>query len=288
MTKNNWIIYGFILFGIILVIALLNLDLEYKGVVKETINFSKISSEYDLENLTYKAVDYQGNEISGESYYGVDGVYTKEKPLIQGEHYYTYWVKNDSYYIEPVELIIDENHRNQSIIAKAYKKVNLSNDIKVVDVNNYLYDEISFVQKDEYFDVAEFDIKYYSKERTRFPFGAIIVFEYDKQIDDFVCYTIFEVRFPNFYSMNNVDNRGDAFEIERDKGEWERIEIYCVVEKYFEKELTNNKIKISIYPKDFFLIDWDFTEEYELRLGIEDYLTYPLNKPIFEGEIIIK
>ncbi len=257
--------------------------------VELTINYSEISSELDLENLTYKATDYQGNDIVGESYYGVDGTYTKEKPIIQGGHYYTYWVKNKDYYIAPAELEIDETHRNQSIIAKAYKKVNLSDDVNVVDRNNfYDYNEISFVKYDNNFDIAEFEIKYQSEERTRFPFGAMIIFEYDKQINDLECGDTIKVYFPDFYSMQSVENRADSFEIEEDRGDWERMEINCFIGKYSEKVLENKKIKFSIYPKDFFLIDYDFKEEYELELGVEDYFMNQLNKPIFEGEIAIK
>ena len=284
-TKNNLIIFGILIICIVgfILIIVWNSDKE-EDSFKPT-NFSEMSSDFDLENITYKAVDYQGNQIFGESYYGVNGIYTKEKPLIREEYYYTYWVKNDSYYVEPTELIIDENYRNQTMIAKAYKKVNLSDDINVIDRNNYYpHNEIGFVQKEEYWDIAEFEIRYQSEERTRFPFGAIMIFEYDKQIDDLVCEGI-HTHFPDFYSMDSVENRGDAFEIEKDEGDWERREINCVIEKYFEKELDNNKIKIVVYPNDFFLIDWDFTEEYELKLGVEDYLMNPLNKPIFEGEI---
>jgi len=289
ITATNLIILFIFLIGTISLYFLLK-NLTPEDEKELIINYSELSEEYNLENIIYKAVDYQGNEIIGKSYYGVDGTYTKEKPLIQGEHHYTYWVKNDSYYIEPKELVIDETHRNQTIIAKAYKKVNLSEDIRIIDHNNYpTYNEISFIEKkDGLFDIAEFEIIYNSKERTRFPFGAVIIFEYDKQIDDLKCANTFRTYFPNFYSMGSRENRRGAFEIEEDEGDWKTLEINCFVEKYYEKILTNNIIKISIYPNDFFLGDWNFKEEYELLLGVEDYLMNPLNKPIYEGEITIK
>ena len=295
-NKQHWVwqplAAGFfiILFLILIFYVIPHLASNNDEVEIERTNFSVISDNYDLENITYKAVDYQGNKIFGGNYYGVDGTYTKDKPLIQGEHYYTYWVKNNSYYIAPAELEIDETHRNQSVIAKAYKKVNLSGDIRVMDTNTYSLDfnEIIFIKnKDGLFDIAEFEIRYKSEERTRFPFGAVIIFEYDRQSDDLTCEGI-KMRVPYFYSMQSVDSRADAFGIEEDEGDWVIKEINCVIEKYYEKTLTNNKIKITIYPNDFFLGDWDFEEEYGLILGVEDYLMNPLNKPIFEEEITIK
>ena len=229
-------------------------DLTPKENVRIEINYSEISNDYDLQNLTYKAVDYQGNEIFGESYYGVDGTYTKEKPLIKGESYYTYWVKNDSYYIEPGELVIDKTHRNQSIITKAYKKVNLSDDIRVIDTYNYYpYNEIGF-RRIELQDVAEFEVRYYSEKRTRFPFRAVIIFEYDKQFD--LGCDLVRVRVPDFYYISSVNNTVDAFGLEEDIGDWEIMKSRCFVEKYLEKELINNKIKITVVPNDFLLIDW--------------------------------
>ena len=256
--------------------------------VELIINYSEISDDYDLENITYLVVDWEGNEIFGENYYSSGYEFTKETPIIQGENYYVFWVDNDEYYINPGEFELDTEHRNQSIVAKAYKKENLSeHNVGVYDVENYSPYETKFKKYDDFTDIAEFEIIYRGDKRTKFPFGALIIFEYDKNIADVICTNSMKMYIPDYYAMSSVDNDLDAFEIDEDKGEWERKEFRCLIEKYNHKNITNNKIKFTIIPNDFYMEKYDFDEEWDLMMGFEDKYANLINKPIFEGEITI-
>ena len=104
-----WIIIFIV--GLMGILYLENKEIRNNDKQEEVkIDFS--SEEYkdiDLwkENITFEARDYDGNLVTGIAWFGVNGIYSKERPLIFGENEYTYWSQNDSYIIIPEKLIPD-------------------------------------------------------------------------------------------------------------------------------------------------------------------------------------
>lgn len=247
------------------------------SIVAEIVNLSA----YENLTINHKALDKNGNEITGISYYGINGVYSTKKPIFTGTNRYSFWIYNETYFVEPNEFKeIDETTKNQTVILKAYKRENISDSIRIY--GRGIMGEIEFEDEDLN-EVANFELRYHSTKDSRFPFGSMIIFEQDVKIRGIYCGSAYEVMYPRYYSMEKATNRAFSFEISADDGEYTEMEFYCTVIKYKETELISRMIKITIIPKDLYLEKIDYTEIYELKLGYEDKYLNQITKPIYIG-----
>lgn len=250
-------------------------------VTQEPINLS----EYDNMTILHKALDIDGNEVTGVTYYGVNGIYSLKEPVYIGTNRYSFWIYNESYFVEPAEFKeIDETTKNQTVVLKAYKKQDITDSIGMT--GDSVTGDIVF-RNEDLDDVAYFKLLYYSTKASRFPFGALVIFEYDARIQDVSCgssyYTdnAYQTTYPRYYTFDLATNRATAFEIPKDDGDFSNMEFYCSIIKYNESILISNNIKTTIVPKDFYLEKIDYTETYELKLGYEDKYINAVSKPIY-------
>lgn len=240
-------------------------------------------SEYENLSVIYRAFDIKGNQVTGENYYGIFGLFSLEKPIITGNNNYRFWVKNESYFVIPNELVYDEDKVNQSIDLIAIKKQNIT--FKLYNKDDVYSDKI-ILRDYENDDRGNFILKYTSNKESAFPFGAIVIFEMDAHLR--ITCDAMESWVPGSHSINYVTNRAFAFELSEDKGEFGMKEIPCTIYKYKQTNLTSNKIYVTVIPNDAYLERVDYTETFELMFGVEDKYLNKISKPIYEGEIEIQ
>lgn len=264
-----------------------------KEIETNVINFS--SQEYkdldfDKENITFEARDQKGELITGKEWFGVNGVYFQEKPLIFGENEYSYWVENDSYIVFPEILIPDVYHTKQSIVASAFKIENLTKNFRVLNQN--YEEEFSWKPWDEDYEISEMRIDYHSSKYSKFPLGGVLIFEYDKNIQKINCNEV-EKGIPEYwtqgvYYMQNFNSRVTSFFLQPDEGDYERVTLECRMKKLKHLKIENNKILISFYPMNYYLENYYLDEGFDIMVGVEDYYMNMKTKKVLEKEIILK
>ena len=251
-----------------------------------TIVFSNYPNA-DFNNINYSATDSSGNKVLGTEWFGVNGNFTKDRPLIFGTNQYTYWVDNSSYYILPQILVPDQYHKNQSVILNATLKKNLLfqlvdeiNVVKLTNTSNLMllrgFDNSGNDSSPlEY--AGGFSIRYYPnpQESSQIPFGAVLIFEHNRELRTECPNLMRSTTDTGFYTLDSIDNKYDAYVIPKDFGG----NAFCEVIGYPLYNIPSTEMKVSIYPNQAYVL---FNQ---LRIEVENpYLLENLSSPIYENK----
>lgn len=285
MKKEFWkllkVLSVIIIFSSLALFLSLQADNTTNIVSNKKVNFS--SSDYknldfSRDNITYKTIDNDGNIISGEEFFGINGKYYKIKPYIFGENEYSYWFYNESYIVKPEKLIPDLFHEKQSITSSAYKIESINNSVNIFGYSHET-DKLLLEGYEGYFE-TRFTVHIHgSTSYDTIPLGAVLIIDYDKESSLHCSST--EIPVPLSYVSYDLEyrHRASAFLLEKIEKKF-TIDINCKIES---QQIPDNKnVSFSIYQNIFYLND-----ENELREGIEDEHWNLIGKKIFYKELII-
>jgi len=248
-----------------------DLDSNEAAAPVEMVDFS--SPEYedlDFGNVTYEAVDPVGTPVQGDEWFGVNGQFSQEEPLVFGENEYVYWIDSETHFVEPGILSPDIYHTEQKVLVPAVP-FNNEPKIRVRQINrDGFYDEenIVFEYYDELDEIAQIDIDFYESSGEAFlPFGGILMIEMDRSVNDITCTEFYERHQLDAPALHSVDTRAYYFEIPQgyDGYDYALHNTRCMIERNKNKELNYNKIHFRFFPADFFI------EDGELKIGVENY-----------------
>ena len=271
---------------VFLIFIVLNSNNQKNEQESTIVNFSNYPN-LDFQNVTYGATDSDGNNVKGQEWFGVNGIFSQEKPLIFGENHYTFWVNNQSYYIAPKNLIPDTFHKNQSIILNAIKIIGFPQ-ISVTDYGTYDFGTTTISLRRGFIqDYSEpslysgaFVINYFSHEESQLPFGGVLIIEHYNQIK-IDCANLLKTYIPTFYYFQSKNYYAEIYKIpsDFDQGNYSVEKINCQILAFPQYNLNLSNIKITIYP------NIGLVEDSRFRFDIENKYYENISSPVYEKEL---
>lgn len=277
--------YGWFILAVIIAIAFLSGYFFKAGFYKESEDNLVVEVVIDKDLTCNNTIFlFPNNEtIKGQDYLlPIDGPSDRwEKAdsieIKNGEEYY-YWLKSDDYFVDPTPFTAKcfMNSTNKTFVyVEAYKRSENA-ELKIIDEYDYSQDKIFFRKKEpERYEAVNL-IKYYDDESnisSFMPFGGELIVEYPRRIWNVICagsnnFYIDKWDFPDTYSMHDINNTEDTFELTLNKlepPEFIQDEFYCVFEfanPDVVNLIDNKKVYFTLIPRDFYL---NKDNELELR-----------------------